>query len=143
MLTERYLRLFSQFCASVFLDASLQIYITTMMVTISFQFSIQKQREDDESGSEDYDPDEAEETAEATNEPVEEQNTNMNSEEEEEAEERAAQRELKNGLRNISFADDVEVTEFDGCESIFKGISFANASRGLFVSHSLLLSSDW
>ena len=55
----------------------------------------------------------------------------MNSEEEEEAEERAAQRELKNGLKNISFADDVEVTEIDGYESIFKGISFANASRGI------------
>jgi len=57
----------------------------------------------------------------------------MNSSEEEEAEEKAAQNALKNGLRNISFADDVEVTEIDGYESIFKDISFANASRGLFL----------
>lgn len=53
----------------------------------------------------------------------------MNSEEEEEAEERAAAAELKNGLKNISFADDVEV-EDSGYVSIFKDISFANASRG-------------
>ena len=58
----------------------------------------------------------------------------MNSEEEEEAEERAAQKELKNGLKNISFSDVVEITANIGHESIFKGISFANASRGKMTS---------
>ena len=76
------------------------------------------------------DPDE--EDADQGDPLVEEQNNNMNSSEEEEAEEKAAQNALKNGLRNISFADDVEVNEIDGYVSIFKDISFANASRGMF-----------
>lgn len=58
----------------------------------------------------------------------------MDSEEEEEAEERAEQAKLQEGLKNISFADDVVAAE-TGEEphySVFKNISFAKASRGEF-----------
>eukprot|EP00111_Clytia_hemisphaerica_P002677 TCONS_00007569-protein len=93
----------------------------------------EKQREEDESASDYDDPDEVEEAPMDNNgtDPAVEEQKDVNSEEEEEAEERAAQRELKNGLKNISFADDVEINEFDDFHSIFKDISFANASRGI------------
>ena len=53
-----------------------------------------------------------------------------NSEEEEAEEQRAAAAELKNGLKNITFAEEVEVADSDFV-SVFKDISFANASRGI------------
>ena len=57
----------------------------------------------------------------------------LDSEEEEERAAKEAQRELRNGLKNISFADNVEVSgEGEGAaKSVFAEVSFAAASRGI------------
>ena len=58
---------------------------------------------------------------------------NYNSEEEEERAAKEAQKELMNGLKNISFADNVDVVEIDPAQrSVFADVSFAAASRGFY-----------
>ena len=58
----------------------------------------------------------------------------QDSEEEEEIAQKEGQRKLRDGLKNISFADEVQVHE-DGVggepfKSVFADVSFAEASRG-------------
>ena len=60
------------------------------------------------------------------------------SEEEEERAAKEAQKELKNGLKNITFADNVDVVEIDPSQkSVFADVSFAAASRGTVSLYAL------
>ena len=70
--------------------------------------------------------------AEGDNDDDGESKQNYNSEEEEERVAKEAQKELMNGLKNISFADNVDIAEIDPAQrSVFADVSFAAASRGL------------
>lgn len=55
----------------------------------------------------------------------------IDSEEEAEIAAKEAQRELRNGLKNISFAENVEVAAEGEFRSVFQDVSFAAASRGM------------
>jgi len=66
------------------------------------------------------------------NEEDKEQETQYDSAEEEERAAKEAQKELRDGLKNISFADNVQVEDIDPKhKSVFAEVSFAAASRGI------------
>lgn len=91
---------------------------------------MQKQREAEEAAQS---TDTAESEPEAEVPEVMEERA-QDSEEEEERAQKEAQRELRDGLKNISFADEVQVHEEgvggEPFKSVFADVSFAEASRG-------------
>lgn len=118
------------------LPASVQTVLRKTKIVSKFVKLLFMRRERVRQGSESSDdsPEEFELEAEQGEEEDEDEDNApaiIDSEEEAEIAAKEAQRELRNGLKNISFAENVEVAAEGEFRSVFQDVSFAAASRGI------------